>query len=70
MEEGRILNAEPRPEDQEFDDTLRPRLLDEFIGQERLRENFRIFIEAAKRRKEPLDHILIFGPPGKGDWKC
>src|SRR5829696_6655024 len=54
-------------EDAEGDEpTLRPRSLDEFIGQEALKENLRIFVEAAKRRKEPLDHMLLAGPPGLG----
>ena len=54
-------------EDAEGDEpTLRPRSLDEFIGQEELKENLRIFVEAAKRRKEPLDHMLLAGPPGLG----
>ncbi len=54
-------------EDAEGDEpTLRPRSLDEFIGQEALKENLRIFVEAAKRRREPLDHMLLAGPPGLG----
>jgi holliday junction DNA helicase RuvB len=54
-------------EDAEDDEpTLRPRSLDEFIGQEALKENLRIFVEAAKRRGEPLDHMLLAGPPGLG----
>src|SRR5215210_3241787 len=54
-------------EDVEGDEpTLRPRNLDEFIGQEALKENLRIFVEAAKRREEPLDHMLLAGPPGLG----
>jgi len=56
------------PEELQGDDepTLRPRTLDEFIGQEALKENLRIFVEAAKRRGEPLDHMLLAGPPGLG----
>lgn len=46
--------------------TLRPRTLDEFIGQDQLKENLRIFVEAARRRGEPLDHVLLAGPPGLG----
>src|SRR3712207_7043264 len=46
--------------------TLRPRNLDEFVGQERLKENLRIFVQAAKQREEALDHILFAGPPGLG----
>jgi holliday junction DNA helicase RuvB len=54
-------------EDAEGDEpTLRPRSLDEFIGQEALKENLRIFVEAAKGRGEPLDHMLLAGPPGLG----
>lgn len=45
---------------------LRPKLLDEYVGQEKIREQLEIFIEAAKKRKEPLDHVLLFGPPGLG----
>lgn len=46
--------------------SLRPRSLDEFVGQEQLKENLRIFVEAARRRNEPLDHVLLAGPPGLG----
>lgn len=46
--------------------SLRPRTLEEFIGQEQLKENLRIFVEAARRRGEPLDHVLLAGPPGLG----
>lgn len=66
MTQDRLLNANPRPEDEEIDSTLRPSSLDEFIGQNKLRENFKIFIAAARQRKEPLDHVLVFGPPGLG----
>ncbi len=45
---------------------LRPKQLDEYVGQEKIREQLEIFIEAAKQRKEPLDHVLLFGPPGLG----
>jgi Holliday junction DNA helicase RuvB len=58
-------------EDTEGDEpTLRPRSLDEFIGQEALKENLRIFVEAAKRRGEALDHMLLAGPPGLGKTRC
>jgi Holliday junction DNA helicase RuvB len=50
----------------EFDRTLRPRTFDEFIGQSKLKENLKVFIEAAKQRGESLDHILFYGPPGLG----
>src|SRR5512139_1663339 len=45
---------------------LRPKLLDEYVGQEKIRGQLEIFIEAARKRKEPLDHVLLFGPPGLG----
>ncbi len=53
-------------EDERFEATLRPKLLDDFIGQEKLKENLRVFIEAAKARGEALDHVLFYGPPGLG----
>ncbi len=66
MNDSRFLTQDQRPEDEEFDVTLRPATLAEFIGQKKLKENLSIFIEAARRRKEPLDHTLFFGPPGLG----
>ena len=54
------------PEESRFDDALRPRTLDEMVGQERLRENLAIFIRAARERGESLDHLLFHGPPGLG----
>lgn len=66
MNDSRFLTQDQRPEDEEVDVTLRPATLAEFIGQKKLKENLSIFIEAARRRKEPLDHILFFGPPGLG----
>jgi holliday junction DNA helicase RuvB len=66
MTEERLLGQEKRKEDEELDLTLRPVSLSEFIGQAKLKENLRIFIEAARQRKEPLDHCLFFGPPGLG----
>jgi Holliday junction DNA helicase RuvB len=65
---GRALEPPTDPEKYAGDDepTLRPRSLDEFIGQEALKDNLRIFVEAALRRGEPLDHMLLAGPPGLG----
>ncbi len=65
---GRAVELPTDPEELAGDDepTLRPRSLDEFIGQEALKDNLRIFVEAAKRRGEPLDHMLLAGPPGLG----
>ncbi len=64
--EERIVDQSFQPEDVEFDISLRPSTLDEFVGQEKLKENLSIYIEAALKRKEPLDHILLFGPAGLG----
>jgi len=60
----RITTPERRPED--VDAALRPKTLDEFIGQQAARENLRVYIEAAKGRGDALDHVLFFGPPGLG----
>ncbi|MGD9538018.1 MAG: Holliday junction branch migration DNA helicase RuvB [Alphaproteobacteria bacterium] len=65
MSGPRMVAAEPRPDDQP-EASLRPQRLDEFIGQARVRENLKVFIEAARHRDEPLDHILLYGPPGLG----
>ena len=48
------------------DDNIRPQHLNEYVGQTEVKENIRIFIEAAKIRNEPLDHVLLYGPPGLG----
>src|ERR687884_622087 len=61
---ARITTPERRPED--LDAALRPKTLDEFVGQKAARENLRVFIEAAKSRGDALDHVLLFGPPGLG----
>lgn len=53
-------------EEREFDSTLRPLNFEEFVGQEKLKENLKVFITAAKKRKEHLDHVLLYGPPGLG----
>jgi Holliday junction DNA helicase RuvB len=64
VSEERLLDADARPED--FDSAIRPQALDEFVGQRQARENLKVFIEAAKRRNEALDHVLFVGPPGLG----
>ena len=61
----RITNGEEHPEDQ-IDRALRPTYLSEMIGQEQIKENLSILIEAAKLRSEALDHVLFYGPPGLG----
>jgi len=65
-EEARIISPDDTVEDLAVGTSLRPRSMDEFIGQPVMREKLDIFLEAARRRNEPLDHTLIFGPPGLG----
>jgi holliday junction DNA helicase RuvB len=62
----RLISAEADNNDGILDFTLRPQTLDDYIGQESVKENLKIFMEAAKTRGEPLEHVLIFGPPGLG----
>ena len=64
--ENRVVAPEYAPEDAEVDNPLRPRTLSEYIGQEKVKENLSVFIEAAKGRRESLDHVLLYGPPGLG----
>ena len=65
MEKERIITGEELQEDT-FDDNIRPQSLNEYVGQTEVKENMRVFIEAAKLRKESLDHGLLYGPPGLG----
>ena len=62
----RIVNAGYADEDGDIDVGLRPKTLEDYVGQERAKENLRIYIEAAKQRGESLDHVLLYGPPGLG----
>ena len=64
--ERRIISTEITSEDKVMETGLRPQYLDEYIGQEKVKNNLKVFIEAAKQRKEALDHILLYGPPGLG----
>ncbi|WP_178020459.1 Holliday junction branch migration DNA helicase RuvB [uncultured Paenibacillus sp.] len=64
--EDRIISANLMMEDQAVELSLRPRYLAEYIGQNQIKENLKIYIEAAKMRKEALDHVLLYGPPGLG----
>src|SRR3989339_1269031 len=66
MAEERVVTSEEKEEDKNFDLTLRPKSLDEFIGQEQLKTNLKIFLEAARQRKEALEHVLFYGAPGLG----
>lgn len=62
----RIMTTENLEEDIKIESHLRPQLLEDYIGQEKAKETLKIYIEAAKARKEPLDHVLFYGPPGLG----
>ncbi|MFH1368815.1 MAG: Holliday junction branch migration DNA helicase RuvB [Elusimicrobiota bacterium] len=64
--EERIIAADTIPEEEKLEITLRPQSLDEFTGQEKLKENLKVFIQSAKKRSEPLDHCLFYSPPGLG----
>lgn len=64
---GRIISTESLDiEEQKSEHNLRPQYLSEYIGQKKVKDNLHIFIEAAKKRNEPLDHLLLYGPPGLG----
>ena len=65
-EDQSVLSPSGKPGEETFDRALRPKTLDEFIGQGKLKENLKVFLEAAKKRKEPLDHCLFYSPPGLG----
>ncbi len=62
----RVIAPENTPEDGDIEVTLRPQTLHDYIGQEKVKEKIAVYIEAAKRRGEPLDHVLLYGPPGLG----
>ncbi|MES2355186.1 MAG: Holliday junction branch migration DNA helicase RuvB [Pseudomonadota bacterium] len=67
IETDRLIAATPAsPQEEALERALRPKVLDEYVGQEKIRGQLSIFIEAARKRKEPLDHVLLFGPPGLG----
>jgi Holliday junction DNA helicase RuvB len=66
MADSRVVTAARVDEDAQYEAGLRPRILDEYIGQDRVRENLQVAIAAAKQRQEPLDHVLLHGPPGLG----
>ncbi len=64
--ENRIMNTSYSAEDSDVEASLRPKKLDDYIGQDKVKENLKIYIEAAKQRNDPLDHVLLYGPPGLG----
>lgn len=64
--ENRIMNTGYSAEDSDVEASLRPKRLEDYIGQDKVKENLKIYIEAAKQRNDPLDHVLLYGPPGLG----
>lgn len=66
MMEKRVISTEIMEEDYKIENSLRPKLLADYIGQEKAKDNLRVYIQAAKERGEPLDHCLFYGPPGLG----
>ena len=66
MDEDRLINSELDNEEVQYDNSLRPSKLADYVGQEKIKENLNIFIAAAKMREESLDHVLFYGPPGLG----
>ncbi|WP_085523245.1 Holliday junction branch migration DNA helicase RuvB [Tuberibacillus sp. Marseille-P3662] len=64
--EDRMLSGEAVPEEVVDETNVRPQTLEDYIGQEQVKDNLKVFIEAAKQRQEPLDHVLLYGPPGLG----
>src|SRR5438477_11294753 len=66
MTDERLVAAARVDEDAQYEAGLRPRILNEYIGQDRIRENLQVAIAAARQRQEPLDHVLLNGPPGLG----
>ncbi|TPW10269.1 MAG: Holliday junction DNA helicase B [Halothiobacillaceae bacterium] len=65
MQQERLVNREGLPEEEVVDRAIRPKRLSEYVGQPAVREQMEVFISAAKKRGEPLDHTLIFTPPGR-----
>src|SRR5437660_8710730 len=66
MPDPRLITASPVDDEAQYEAGLRPRALDDYIGQDRVRENLEVSIAAAKQRREALDHVLLYGPPGLG----
>ena len=66
QEDDRVVTTKETVEDQEIEITLRPRTMSEYVGQQKVKDNLNVYISAAKKRKEALDHVLLYGPPGLG----
>ena len=68
---ARLMSADAMSEDEENEVSLRPKTLDDYIGQDKLKDNLRVYIQAAKMRGEPIDHLLFYGHSGLGqDHPC
>jgi Holliday junction DNA helicase RuvB len=65
-DEDRVMDGEQAIDERDFDRALRPTKFSELIGQRKVTDNLRVYVQAAKQRKEPLDHVLLCGPPGLG----
>jgi len=63
---NRLIDADREETDEEIENTLRPKTMSEYVGQEKVKANLSVFIHSAKKRGEPLDHLLLYGPPGLG----
>lgn len=66
MDEERFITSTKTADDGALDVTLRPKTMNEYVGQDKIKSNLKVFIEASKKRKEALDHVLLYGPPGLG----
>jgi Holliday junction DNA helicase RuvB len=67
VDPGQLGNDEPdTPDEQRIENVLRPKTFEDYIGQDRIKDNLKVAIEAAKKREEPIDHVLLYGPPGLG----
>ena len=66
MKQESIITNYDSIDDKTLDNTIRPETIEEYVGQTDVKENIKVFIEAAKIRNEPLDHVLLYGPPGLG----
>lgn len=64
--EKRVISTQLQEEDYKIESSLRPQRLEDYIGQEKIKSNMKVYIEAAKARQESLDHVLFYGPPGLG----
>ena len=70
MENNRFISSSKSLTDAEIENSLRPTSMLEYVGQEKIKEKLSIYIQAAKKRKEALDHVLLYGPPGLGKRLC